>query len=280
MLNTKITTLCETNNSIVIGTYKQVTKVFKHPELGLDHQSECDMTRSILQHMGLPTRTSVQLFRSPEGIWTMQQPRFTCDVSTFYYEQSRELGWSSSLILPLLKDVYNALRHLWTCFGRVHGDVKPANIMVYFRGPVPRFVLWDYGAAVFPTIAQYYLGPNELMTLWYRAPERRVPQLYNQSKIDVWSMGVMTVELLGGLHLFQGRTMSDQFQICDSVRHLKTATSDGQVSTLTDSTGLVYPRMYIPLVKPTLVVNPSERPDIDGMLLVLHSLDMTASLST
>lgn len=280
MLNTKITTLCETNNSIVLGTYKQVTKVFKHPELELDHQSECDMTRSILQHMGLPTRTSVQLFRSPEGIWTMQQPRFTCDVRTFYYKQSRELGWSSSLIIPLLKDVYNALRHLRTRFGRVHGDVKPANIMVYFRGPVPRFVLWDYGAAVSPTNAQYDLGPNELMTLWYRAPERRVPYIYNQSKIDVWSMGVMTVELLGGLRLFQGQTTSHQFQICDSVRHLKTATGDGQVSTLTNCTGLVYPRMYIPLVKPTLVVNPSERPDIDGMLLVLHYLETTASPST
>ena len=266
-----LTKLSETNNSVVYSTRNHVIKQFKYPEKALDHQHECNMARSILQQMGIPTRTSVQLFLNPDGIWTMTQPRFTCDLHTLYYERPQELGWSSSLIVPILRDVYSSLGPLWEHFACVHGDVKPANIMVHFRGPVPRFVLWDYGSAESPSYAQYNLGPDEWMTLWYRAPERRTPHKYNQSKIDIWSMGVLTVALLGGIHLFQGRTTPEQFQLCESVHHSRTASGNGRVETLPERPPVVYPAPYIPLVKLTLKPNPFDRSDVDRMLLILQT---------
>lgn len=99
----------------------------------------------------------------------------------------------------------------------MHRDLKPGNLMlsekvsdkvfstseppgkkgVPFKSALGELQLkiGDFGLsknAEFPAIAM----TKEIMTLWYRAPEVLLDNLFYSEAIDLWSVGVIIFELL------------------------------------------------------------------------------------
>ncbi|KAL3999502.1 RING-box protein 1 [Sarotherodon galilaeus] len=110
----------------------------------------------------------------------------------------RELG-------PILHQLANALFHLGSV-GIVHADLKPGNIMVVNRHESPiKVKLIDFGLA-FPAsalIPGYRVG-----TVGYCAPEVMLGLPYHEA-IDMWSLGLVAVELATGLPLYPGEDYYD-----------------------------------------------------------------------
>jgi non-specific serine/threonine protein kinase len=90
----------------------------------------------------------------------------------------------------------------------LHRDLKPQNILVNQKGQLK---LADFGLARAFVIPVKTLS-NEVVTLWYRAPDV-IPgsHTYNTS-IDMWSAGCIMAEMYLGRPLFPGRTDEDQLQ--------------------------------------------------------------------
>ena len=103
--------------------------------------------------------------------------------------------------------------------GILHGDVKPSNILLdassgLIEGGVARLdkiKLCDFGNARRSRDARYYriTGDVSLVpwscvsgTLGYVAPEILLKKSYS-TPADVWSVGVLLYELLGGFQPFQ-----------------------------------------------------------------------------
>lgn len=110
-----------------------------------------------------------------------------------------------SLTKAILRDVCLALASAHAR-GIIHRDIKPENVMVrrlskHDMNDTARVIDWGL-ARVATTRAPTQWTPN-VTTLWYRAPEVLLNEPYNHA-IDIWSLGVMAVELLTGRCIFRG----------------------------------------------------------------------------
>uniref|UniRef100_A0A3B4GWQ8 Protein kinase domain-containing protein n=1 Tax=Pundamilia nyererei TaxID=303518 RepID=A0A3B4GWQ8_9CICH len=97
-----------------------------------------------------------------------------------------------------LIEVTNALSHLGSV-GMVHANLKPGNIMVVNRHESPVKVrLIDFGFAC-PASA---VNPSDCVgTVGYSAPEVMLGLPYNETS-DMWSLGLVAVELATGVPLY------------------------------------------------------------------------------
>ncbi|EKX46074.1 hypothetical protein GUITHDRAFT_44546, partial [Guillardia theta CCMP2712] len=83
----------------------------------------------------------------------------------------------------------------------VHRDLKPSNILVFFDMSIK---IGDFG------LSRYLTEPKlpvrrEISTLWYRAPELIMGTSMYCSKIDLWSIGCVVLEMLLGRCAFPGK---------------------------------------------------------------------------
>ncbi|XP_044195963.1 homeodomain-interacting protein kinase 2-like [Thunnus albacares] len=99
---------------------------------------------------------------------------------------------------PVVHQLTTALTHLETV-GVIHADIKPENIMIVNRHQQPLSVkLIDFGIACRTSAA----GPEScVQTLWYRAPEVILGLAVSEA-IDIWSLGLVVVELALGCPLY------------------------------------------------------------------------------
>uniref|UniRef100_A0A3P9DLC3 Protein kinase domain-containing protein n=1 Tax=Maylandia zebra TaxID=106582 RepID=A0A3P9DLC3_9CICH len=108
-------------------------------------------------------------------------------------------------IRPVLFQLANALSHLGS-LGIVHADLKPGNIMVVDRYECPiKVKLTDFG---FACPASTVIPGDCVGTVGYRAPEVMIGSLFNEA-IDMWSLGLVAVELATGYPFYPGRNDYD-----------------------------------------------------------------------
>ncbi|CAD8137025.1 unnamed protein product [Paramecium octaurelia] len=111
-------------------------------------------------------------------------------------------------IANYIKQVLEALNHCHTC-GIVHKDVKPQNILLESDEQEAQIKLIDFGAAKPVDQNDVDVAGTPL----YIAPEAITDN--SNEKSDVWSCGIMTLQLLTGS--FPYRNETDPQRICEMI---------------------------------------------------------------
>ncbi|KAL2122977.1 hypothetical protein VTJ04DRAFT_3432 [Mycothermus thermophilus] len=88
----------------------------------------------------------------------------------------------------------------------LHRDLKPQNLLINNKGQLK---LGDFGLARAFGIPVNTFS-NEVVTLWYRAPDVLLGSRTYNTSIDIWSAGCIMAEMFSGRPLFPGTTNEDQ----------------------------------------------------------------------
>lgn len=90
----------------------------------------------------------------------------------------------------------------------LHRDLKPQNLLINSK---MQLKLADFGLARAFGIPVNTFS-NEVVTLWYRAPDVLLGSRTYNTSIDIWSAGCIMAEMYSGRPLFPGTTNEDQLQ--------------------------------------------------------------------
>ncbi|KAJ7337349.1 kinase-like domain-containing protein [Mycena albidolilacea] len=88
----------------------------------------------------------------------------------------------------------------------LHRDLKPQNLLINRKMELK---LGDFGLArAFGVPVNTF--SNEVVTLWYRAPDVLLGSRTYSTSIDLWSCGCIFAEMISGMPLFRGKDNIDQ----------------------------------------------------------------------
>ncbi|KAJ7628447.1 kinase-like domain-containing protein [Roridomyces roridus] len=88
----------------------------------------------------------------------------------------------------------------------LHRDLKPQNLLINRKMELK---LGDFGLArAFGVPVNTF--SNEVVTLWYRAPDVLLGSRTYSTSIDLWSCGCIFAEMISGMPLFRGKDNNDQ----------------------------------------------------------------------
>ncbi|CAI4037750.1 hypothetical protein SMKI_04G0820 [Saccharomyces mikatae IFO 1815] len=105
---------------------------------------------------------------------------------------SKKKTWFNELTISKISyGVLNGLDHLYRQYKIIHRDIKPSNVLINSKGQIK---LCDFGVSkkLINSIADTFVG-----TSTYMSPERIQGNVYS-IKGDVWSLGLMIIELVTG----------------------------------------------------------------------------------
>lgn len=106
--------------------------------------------------------------------------------------------------------LYQLLRGLKYCHDRrvLHRDLKPQNILITAQGILK---LADFGLARAKSLPTKTFT-NEVVTLWYRAPDVLLGNVDYGTSIDIWGVGCIFFEMATGYAPFQGLNSRKQIE--------------------------------------------------------------------
>ncbi|KAI7899902.1 serine/threonine-protein kinase pef1 [Cokeromyces recurvatus] len=106
--------------------------------------------------------------------------------------------------------LYQLLRGIAYCHENrvLHRDLKPQNLLINKHHQLK---IGDFGLARAFGIPVNTFS-NEVVTLWYRAPDVLLGSRMYSTSIDIWSVGCIMAEMYTGRPLFSGTTNEDQLQ--------------------------------------------------------------------
>lgn len=142
--------------------------------------------------------------------------------------------------LPIVKHLTRQMIHaLWHCHQSriIHRDLKPGNILVdEANAALPTCKLADFGLArTFELSLVTYT--NEVVTLWYRAPEVLLGEHRYTPAVDMWAVGCIVGEMIVGKALFRGDAPLGQLQKIFALTGVPTDSTWPGVSTIGSSSG-------------------------------------------
>ena len=111
-------------------------------------------------------------------------------------------GFSINLVKTIMKNILKGVSYLHSQ-NIIHCDLKPENIMINNKGIIK---IIDFGSSCYNGKTKY----TYLQSRFYRSPEVLMGCKYNQ-KIDIWSIGLISIELLIGKPIFQPETEFELF---------------------------------------------------------------------
>lgn len=138
----------------------------------------------------------------------------------------KPLHWTSCL--KIAEDLATGLLYIHQSHGLTHGNLKSSNVLL---GPDFESCLTDYGLLSFRDPDS--LEEPSATSLFYRAPECRDPRRPITQPADVYSFGVLLLELLTGKTPFQDLVQehgSDIPRWVRSVREEETESGDEPAS--------------------------------------------------
>lgn len=118
-------------------------------------------------------------------------------------------GNNSALDLVVVKlFMFQLLKGIMFCHDNyvLHRDLKPQNLLINNKGELK---IGDFGLARAFGIP-FNSFSNEVVTLWYRAPDVLLGSRSYTTSIDIWSAGCIFAEMCTGKPLFPGSTNDDQ----------------------------------------------------------------------
>lgn len=148
--------------------------------------------------------------------------------------------------------MYQLLKGIAYCHDNrvLHRDLKPQNLLINKRGELK---LGDFGLARAFGIPVNTFS-NEVVTLWYRAPDVLLGSRSYSTSIDIWSAGCIMAEMYTGRPLFPGTTNEDQLLKIFRVMGTPTETTWPTVSQFTEyrKNFPVYPPQSIAQILPMI----------------------------
>ncbi|CDK26684.1 unnamed protein product [Kuraishia capsulata CBS 1993] len=118
-------------------------------------------------------------------------------------------GNNGALEPPVIKSfMFQLLKGIGFCHDNriLHRDLKPQNLLISNKGELK---LGDFGLARAFGIPVNTFS-NEVVTLWYRAPDVLLGSRNYSTSIDMWSAGCILAEMFTGKPLFPGANNEDQ----------------------------------------------------------------------
>lgn len=104
--------------------------------------------------------------------------------------------YGENTVSSIVRGVLRGLVHMHDK-GIIHADVKPSNVFLGDLSEDADVKLGDLGTAILNTTDREFVVVNSLVgTPWFMAPENLGSKYY--AKTDIWSLGVMTYQLLSG----------------------------------------------------------------------------------
>uniref|UniRef100_A0A3Q4G3V1 Protein kinase domain-containing protein n=1 Tax=Neolamprologus brichardi TaxID=32507 RepID=A0A3Q4G3V1_NEOBR len=164
-----------------------------------------------------------------------------------YIRNRKNQGLPISEVRPILGQLTNALSHLGSV-GIVHADLKPGNIMVVncHESPI-KVKLIDFGLAC---PASAVMPGDRVGTVGYSAPEVMLD--------DMWSLGLVAVELGTGVPLYPGNEDYDVLKFIIETQgqppdHVQDSDNDNQQRPENGQ------RLFVSLIKQMLALDAHQR---------------------
>lgn len=128
------------------------------------------------------------------------------DLTLFLKSLPKDKFLDPKIVKMLMYQILSGVAH---CHAKrvIHRDQKPQNILIDRKSG--KIKIADFG------LARAFSIPNrpyteEVATLWYRAPEILLGSIEYSTPIDIWSIGVIFVEMVTKMPLFMGDSPIDQ----------------------------------------------------------------------
>lgn len=116
-------------------------------------------------------------------------------------------GDSNDVIVPLMTHIISGVAHVHA-HGFMHRDLKPHNVLVYGARPHLVAKVSDYGSA--RILLPGRSNTMEVCTMWYKSPDLVLGNPYYDKGVDVWSIGLIAIELAHGDHPCKGNNTWEQ----------------------------------------------------------------------
>ncbi|KAF9434201.1 negative regulator of the PHO system [Entomortierella beljakovae] len=123
-----------------------------------------------------------------------------------YMDQHGNRGALGHIVIKAF--MYQLLKGVAFCHENrvLHRDLKPQNLLINRKGELK---LGDFGLARAFGIPVNTFS-NEVVTLWYRAPDVLLGSKTYSTSIDIWSAGCIMAEMYLGRPLFAGSNNQDE----------------------------------------------------------------------
>lgn len=176
----------------------------------------------------------------------------------------REPNFTTTQRLKILFDILNGVKYLHDS-GYLHLDLKPMNVLVFGEGNNMMGKLTDFGISLILENNKEKYYPGELVTITHRAPEIiSGDKIYTKSS-DVWSLGIIFLEVLSG-----GKPIYSDFSKSKiSATNKKLLSPNAITITLDVYLAELPPNIRaaaIDIIKRMLAFNPKDRPSIDEVM--------------